>query len=194
MTTTSTTQILSGVEAPAPGVYAIDPSHSNLGVTARHLMISKVRGFFSGVAGSIVIADDPLASSVELTVQADTIDTRDAQRDGHLKGDDFLDVENHPELTFRSTRVEQVKNEKFRVTGDLTIRGVTKPVVLDGKFLGLQSSQNGAQRLGFEATTTINRLDYGVKWNRAAEGGGVMLGDDVKIDLFIEALKPQQRS
>jgi polyisoprenoid-binding protein YceI len=189
MTTTSTTQILAGVEAPAAGVYAIDPSHSNLGVTARHLMVSKVRGFFSGVSGSITIADDPLASSVELTVQADTIDTRDEQRDGHLKGADFLDVENYPELTFRSTKVEQVKNENFRVTGDLTIRGVTKPVVVELEYRGEAKDPWGGTRILFEARGEIDREEFGITWNAALETGGVLVSKKLAFEFETEAVK-----
>ncbi|HVM09061.1 MAG TPA: YceI family protein [Acidimicrobiales bacterium] len=189
MSTISTSNTLSGIETPATGTYAIDASHSNLVVTARHLMVSKVRGLFSGVSGTITIADDPLASNVEVVVQADTIDTREPQRDAHLKAADFLDVENHPEITFRSTSVEQVKGERFRLAGELTIRGVTKPVVLDFDYQGTFRDPWGGTRLGFEAKGEIDREDWDITWNAALETGGVLVSKKLTFEFELQAVK-----
>ena len=189
MSTQTTPKTITGIDVPPAGLYAIDGSHTNLGVTARHLMVSKVRGYFSEVAGTVTIADDPLASSVELTVKADTIDTRDAQRDGHLKGADFLDVENYPELTFRSTSVEQVKNEKFKVTGDLTIRGVTRPLTLDLEYQGTAQDPWGGSRIAFEAKGEIDREEFGITWNAALETGGVLVSKKLTFEFEGEAVK-----
>ena len=187
--TTSQTQPVSGIEVPPAGTYAIDGSHTNLGVTARHLMVSKVRGYFSDVAGTVTIADDPLASSVELTVKADSIDTRDAQRDGHLKSADFLDVENYPELTFRSTSVEQVKGETFRVTGDLTVRGVTRPVTVELEYQGTAKDPWGGSRIAFEAKGEIDREEFGITWNAALETGGVLVSKKLSFEFEGQAVK-----
>ena len=177
-----------------PNAWRIDKNHSELSYQIRHFM-SRVRGTFRDWKGTITLADAAKweTAAIDVQIQTASIFTDNERRDADLRSSNFFAADSFPTITFKSTRIER-NGDAGKIYGDLTIRGVTKPVVLDGKFLGLQSSQNGAQRLGFEATTTINRLDYGVKWNRAAEGGGVMLGDDVKIDIFIEALKPQQRS
>ena len=189
MSTHTTVQTVSGIEVPPAGTYAIDGSHTNLGVTARHLMVSKVRGYFSEVSGTVTIADDPLASSVELVVKADSIDTRDAQRDGHLKSADFLDVENFPELTFRSTNVEQVKNEKFKVTGDLTIRGVTRPLTLDLEYQGTAQDPWGGSRIAFEAKGEVDREEFGITWNATLETGGVLVSKKLSFEFEGEAVK-----
>jgi len=189
MTTTTNVTTISRIEIPEAGVYAIDGSHSNLGVTARHLMVSKVRGFFSDLSGTITIADNPSESSVEVLVKADSIDTRDAQRDGHLKSADFLDVENHPELTFRSTGLEQVAGETFRLNGDLTIRGVTRPVTFDLEYRGVAKDPWGGTRIAFEAKGEINREDFGITWNAALETGGVLVGKKLAFEFEVEAVK-----
>ena len=180
--------------APAdPNAWRIDPSHSDLSFSIRHF-VSRVRGTFGRWAGTIVIdTADITKGSVDVTIQATSIDTQNENRDNDLRSANFFEVEKFPTITFRSTKVEGSKDD-LTVTGDLTIRGVTKPVVLKGRYLGVTApDQRGTRRMGFEATTTINRLDYGVTWNRAVEGGGVMLGDDVRIDIMIEAMKSPPR-
>ena len=189
MTDTATTISLSGLELPEPGTYAIDASHSNLVVTARHLVVSRVRGWFSDVSGTITIDEDPLASSVEAAVGAASINTREEQRDAHLRAADFLDVENHPTITFHSTSVEQVKGDRFRLNGDLTIRGVTKPVALDFEYQGTFSDPWGGTRIGFEARGEIDREQWGMTWNAALETGGVLVSKKLSFDFELQAVK-----
>jgi polyisoprenoid-binding protein YceI len=180
--------------APAdPNAWRIDAGHSDLSFSIRHF-VSRVRGTFGKWAGTIIVDTmDVTKGSVDVTIQATSIDTQNENRDNDLRSANFFEVEKYPTITFRSTKVEGRKDD-LTVTGDLTIRGVTKPVVLKGRYLGVTApDQRGTRRMGFEASTTINRLDYGVTWNRAVEGGGVMLGDDVRIDIAIEAMKAAPR-
>jgi polyisoprenoid-binding protein YceI len=180
--------------APAdPNAWRIDAGHSDLSFSIRHF-VSRVRGTFGRWAGTIVVdTTDVTRGSVDVTIQANSIDTQSENRDNDLRSANFFEVEKYPTITFRSTKVEGRK-EDLTVTGDLTIRGVTKPVVLKGRYLGVTTpDQRGTRRIGFEASTVINRLDYDVTWNRAVEGGGVMLGDEVRIDIVIEAMKAAPR-
>jgi polyisoprenoid-binding protein YceI len=180
--------------APAdPNAWRIDPGHSDISFSIRHF-VSRVRGTFGRWAGTIVVDTmDITKGSVDVTIQATSIDTQNENRDNDLRSANFFEIEKYPTITFRSTKVEGRKDD-LTVTGDLTIRGVTKPVVLKGRYLGVTApDQRGTRRMGFEASTMINRLDYGVTWNRAVEGGGVMLGDDVRIDIVIEAMKATPR-
>lgn len=181
LSTTSVTAI-PGLVA---GTWVIDPSHSEVGFTVRHLMVSKVRGSFSGFAGTITVGDD--TASVSATIDAATINTRDENRDGHIKSGDFFDVENHPTWTFTSTAVKG-NGSNFSFTGDLTLRGVTKSVTLDAEFLGVNTDPWGNTKAGFEAKTTINRKDFGVEWNAPLETGGVLVGESVNIELTIQAV------
>jgi polyisoprenoid-binding protein YceI len=152
-------------------------------------MISKVRGGFNGFSGAIQIADVPEESSVEVSIDAASISTNDEQRDGHLRSADFFDAERYPALSFRSTGVEAVKGDHWKVTGDLTIRETTKPVVLDVTFDGAQTDPWGGARLGFSANTEIDREDWGLTWNQALETGGVLVGKKIKIELGVEATR-----
>jgi polyisoprenoid-binding protein YceI len=177
--------------APAPAAHAapvtweIDNAHSEVAFRIRHL-VSRVRGRFTQFAGTIVADPQNLAGgSVEVTIQTASISTDVDRRDNHLRSADFFDAANHPTITFKSTRVQQ-SGDAIKVYGNLTIRGVTKPVVLDGHFTGV-GGVAGRRRIGFEATTTVDRMDYGVSWNRAVEGGGALLGDEVEITLTVEA-------
>ncbi len=182
------------VVVPAdPNTWRIDAGHSDLSFSIRHF-VSRVRGTFGKWAGTIIVDTiDVTKGSVDVTIQGTSIDTQSENRDNDLRSANFFEVEKYPTITFRSTKVEGRKDD-LTVTGDLTIRGVTKPVVLKGRYLGVTApDQRGTRRMGFEATTTINRLDFGVTWNRAAEGGGVMLGDEVRIDIAIEAMKSAPR-
>jgi polyisoprenoid-binding protein YceI len=174
--------------ADTVATYRIDAGHSDISFRIRHF-VSRTRGTFNEWAGTI--RADPAdwsTGSVEVTIQAASIDTRHERRDSDLRSDNFFDVASYPTITFRSTRVE-ISGSNLTITGDLTIRDVTRPVVLNGVFLGSTGPGNVRERIGFEASTTINRLDYGVKWNRAIEGGGVMLGDEVEITIGIEAVR-----
>jgi polyisoprenoid-binding protein YceI len=170
------------------GVYGIDASHSNVDFTVRHLMISKVRGRFATVAGTIELAPGSnLPAAVDVRIDADSIDTREAQRDAHLRSADFFDVEKYPELTFKSTRVEGTP-EHFKLFGELSIHGVTREVVLAGEFGGRVTDPWGGERISFSATTKVNRKDFGLTWNQALETGGVVVSDEVSINLEVEAL------
>ncbi len=175
--------------APAPGSYTLDPSHSQVSFTARHLMVTKVRGRFPVVAGQLVIGEDPEQSSVEATIDVARVESGDPKRDEHLRSADFFDTENHPLATFRSTKVEDNGDGEFTLTGDLTIRGVTRPVDLPGEYLGTQVSPWGDTRIGFSAETEISRKDWGVEWNLALETGGVVVGDKIKLAIDAEWVK-----
>lgn len=169
-------------------VYAIDPSHSTVEFVVRHLMISKVRGRFNAFEGTIELAPgSSLPQAIDVKIDASTIDTREAQRDGHLKSADFLDVENFSHLKFVSSRIEGTP-DNFKVYGDLTLRGVTREVVLEGEFEGRTQDPWGGERVGYSATTKINRKDFGLVWNQALETGGVVVGDEVKIELNVEGV------
>lgn len=191
MTATQTvTRSVRGVDVPQPGSYELDASHTHVGFAVRHMMVSKVRGKFSDVRGTIEITDEPLDSSVTVTVGLGSIDTRDEQRDGHLRSPDFFDVDNHPDMTFHSTSVTRLSDDRYRVDGDLTIRGVTKQVSLDASFEGGLLDPYGNQRIGFSATGEISREDFGLTWNQALETGGVVVGKKVQIEIEAEATRP----
>ncbi len=174
-----------GTTLPAAGDWVIDASHSHVGFTVRHVMVSKVRGSFGTFSGTIHVAEQPQESSVEVTIDLASIDTRDEGRDAHLRSPDFFDVEQFPQATFRSTKVTG-DGAAWKVDGELTIRGVTRPVALEGEYLGSNKSPYGFQVAGFSAKTKINRKDYGLNWNAALETGGVLVGDEVKISLDLE--------
>ncbi len=172
------------------GSYTIDPTHSRVGFVARHAMVSKVRGSFNEFSGTGYFdAENPAASRVELTIQAASIDTRNADRDAHLRSNDFFDTENHPEIRFVSTAVEQVDGDTYRVTGDLTIKGVTKPVTVDLEYTGTAVDPYGNQRVGLEGRTTVNRKDWGVNWNAALEAGGVLVAEKVVLEFEVSAIR-----
>ncbi|MCC6929615.1 MAG: YceI family protein [Gemmatimonadaceae bacterium] len=168
--------------------WKIDPVHSELTFRIRHY-VTRVRGTFAKWDGSITADPASLANgSVSVSIDAKSIDTNNEMRDNHLRSNDFFATDSFPALTFRSSRVE-LKGESLKVFGDLTIRGITRPVVLEGSYNGVTKDAQGKDRMGFEATTRINRTDYKVAWNRAIEGGGVMLGDEVEINITIEAVR-----
>ena len=153
-------------------------------------MVTKVRGSFNEFEGSGYFdAENPTGSDLQLTIQAASIDTRNADRDGHLKGNDFFDMETYPEITFASTAVEQVDDSNYQVTGDLTIKGVTKPVTVDFEYTGTAVDPYQNQRIGFEGTTTVNRKDWGVNWNAALEAGGVLVGEKVALEFEVSAIR-----
>ncbi|GIU86714.1 MAG: polyisoprenoid-binding protein [Acidimicrobiia bacterium] len=177
------------------GTYEIDPAHSRIGFVARHAMVTKVRGSFDDFSGSGHFdAEHPGRSSLELTIRAASVDTRNADRDAHLRGADFLDVERYPMIGFRSTAVEQVDVTRFRVTGDLTIKGVTRPVTVDLEYTGAAVDPFGNQRIGFEGGATVNRKDWGLTWNLALEAGGVLVGEKVHLEFEVSAIRSPSAS
>jgi polyisoprenoid-binding protein YceI len=177
------------VASAAPESYKIDPNHSNVGFSIRHFF-SKVPGRFKTYDGTITLDPKDLSkTAVNVTIDAASIDTGVADRDKHLASPDFFDVAKFPKLTFVSTEVTPKDSTHATVKGNLTIKGVTKPVVLEAELLGVGPDPWGNQRGGFEAKTTINRQDFGVAWNKAVEGGGTLLGDDVEITLNVEAVR-----
>ena len=177
---------VSGV--PAPGTWTLDPAHTDVTFTARHLMVTKVRGRFPVTGGTITIAPDPLESSVEATIDVANLLSGDASRDEHLRSPDFFDTEQYPTASFRSTKVEDAGDGTFRVTGDLTVKGVTKPVTLELEYLGSINSPWGDQRAGFSATADVSRKEWGLEWNVALEAGGVVVGDKVRLHIDAEAV------
>lgn len=169
--------------------WKLDPAHTLVEFSAKHLMITTVKGRITDVEGTIVSDERELRnSSVEATLKAATIDTRTEQRDQHLRSADFLNADQFPEIRFKSTRIEGDK-DSFKLTGDLTIRGVTRPIVLDVQFEGRTKDPWGGDRVGFSATGKIDRREFGLTWNQALETGGVVVGNDVKINLEVEAVK-----
>ena len=172
----------------AVGTWNVDPSHSTVGFVARHLMISKVRGTFTAFTGTIEIAEDRLDSTVSASVDMASVSTGDEGRDGHLRTGDFFDVEQYPTMTFVSTGIRPDGGD-FVLTGDLTIKGVTRSVVFDLEFEGVAVDPWGNTKAGFTASTEISRKDFGLEWNVALEAGGVLVGDKVKIQLDIQAVK-----
>jgi polyisoprenoid-binding protein YceI len=171
------------------GDYTIDAAHTRLGFSARHAMVTTVRGQFGDFAGTAhVDAANPAASTVALTIQTASIDTGVADRDGHLKSGDFFDAEANPEITFVSTRVER-DGDDWAVTGDLTIKGVTKPVTVVFESTGSARDPFGNLRVGFEGATTINRKDWGLTWNAALETGGVLVSEKIKLEFDVSAIR-----
>ena len=184
---TTTPQALRNV--PAAGSYALDPSHSQVTFSARHLMVTKVRGRFPVTAGKLEIADDPQNSSVEATIDVSAVDSGDPKRDEHLRSADFFDVEHYPTVTFRSTKVVDKGAGEFTLEGELTVRDQTRPVTLEGEYLGTQASPWGDTRIGFSAETEISRKDWGLEWNVALETGGVLVGEEISLTLEVELLR-----
>ena len=161
--------------------------HTNLGFTVRHMAVSKVRGSFKTFEGTLELGDRPESSAVSLTIDARSVDTREAARDDHLRTNDFFDVENHPTWTFQSTRITPESPTEFKVDGDLTIRGVTRPVTLDVEFEGVVKDPYGMHRVGFSAKTSINREDFGVAFGAVMEAGGLVVAKKVDIEIDLEA-------
>ncbi|MDQ1386538.1 MAG: hypothetical protein QOG65_3917 [Actinomycetota bacterium] len=172
--------------APAAGSYELDQSHSHVSFSARHLMVTKVRGRFPVTGGKLVIADDPQKSSVEATIDVTAVESGDPKRDEHLRSVDFFDAENHPTVTFRSTKVEDHGDGEFTLEGDLTVKDTTRPVTLKGEYLGAQESPWGDTRIGFSAEVEVSRKEWGLEWNVALETGGVLVGDKVKLTIDAE--------
>ena len=176
--------------AALSGDYTIDTAHSRVGFVARHAMVTKVRGSFDEFEGSIHIdGETPEKSSGKVTIQAKSINTRNSQRDDHLRSNDFLDMDNQPEITFASTGIKQTGDADFVVSGDLSIRGVTKPVEIAFEYTGTATDPFGNERVGLEGSVVINRKDFGVSWNAALEGGGVLVSEKVTLEIEVSAIK-----
>jgi polyisoprenoid-binding protein YceI len=168
----------------------IDPSHTTIGFTVRHMVFAKVRGQFARFKGAIEIdRERPENSAVTAAIEAASIDTHEEKRDGHLRSPDFLDAERFPEIIFRSTGVRRGRGQTFQVVGDLTLHGVTRPVELDAEMLGEAQDPFGNARAGFTARTAIDRKDFGLKWNQVLEAGGVLVGERVDVELDVQAIK-----
>ncbi|MGH3318971.1 MAG: YceI family protein [Streptosporangiaceae bacterium] len=188
--TTGFTRTIEGRTTPAPGKYVIDPAHTRVGFVARHMMVSKVRGHFGEFEGSFTVGERPEDSSVNVTVHAASIDTNQPDRDGHLRSADFLHTEEHPTLAFRSTSVEPA-GDSWQISGDLTIRGTTRPAVLDVDFEGATADALGdpnKPRAGFTASTRVNRHDFGLAWDQRLETGGFVVGPAITIELEVEGV------
>ncbi len=184
MTTTTTTNQISGLVP-----WTVDPAHSEVSFTVRHMMVSKVRGSFKSFDAELIIADDPLESSVNATVDVASFDTGNADRDAHIRSADFLDLEQHPTMTYRSQAIRPEGGD-YVVDGELTLHGVTRPISLDLEVGGVTTDPYGNLRLGLSATAEINRRDFGIDISMPLEAGGVIVGDKVKISLDVAAIRP----
>jgi polyisoprenoid-binding protein YceI len=185
------TATVQSAPAGARTAWKLDPTHTLVEFSAKHLMITTVKGRISDLEGTIYSNEkDPKSSSVEVTLKAESIDTRTDQRDQHLRSADFLNAEEYPEIKFRSTRIEGTR-EEFKLTGDLTIRDVTRLITLDVRFEGETKDPWGGERVGFSATGKIDRRDFGLTWNQLLETGGIAVGNDIKIVVEVEAVKVQ---
>ena len=182
-------RVVDGVQLPAPGTYLLDPTHTRIGFIARHLMVTKVRGDFADFDGSITIDEDPAKSTAQASMRAISIGTGTADRDGHLRSGDFLEAEKYPELTFANARVVAQKGAKFRVLGDLTIKGVTKEVELQVELDGVVTDPFGNEKLAVTSHTEINREDFGMTWNAALETGGVLVSQKITIEIEAQAVR-----
>ena len=186
---TPITRIEDGTEVPVAGAYGLDASHSHVGFSVRHAMVSRTKGQFAEVTGTVHIAENPVESWVEVDIPVASLDSRDEKRDGHLLSADFFDAENHPSLHYRSTKVTPADDSRWVVEGELTIKGVTRPVGLEVTFEGGAKDPWGNSRIGFTAHAEVNREDFGLTWNQALETGGVLVGKQVKIDIEAEAVQ-----
>jgi polyisoprenoid-binding protein YceI len=175
-------------EIPVAGVYTIDPTHSSVEFVGRHLMITKVRGRFPEVSGAITVDEEPERSHVEVELAVASLDTGNAQRDGHLRSADFFDADRYPRITFRSTKVEPGASGTWAITGDLTVRDVARPVTLQVDFEGANVSPMGDERIALSAAAEVDREDWGLDWNVALETGGVLVGKRVRIELNVQAV------
>ncbi|MFE7572185.1 YceI family protein [Streptomyces sp. NPDC057539] len=186
----ATTATVDPALAALTGEYTIDPAHSTISFTVRHAMVTNVRGAFTEHEGSLSLdGTNPAASSASIDVSIASVDTGMADRDGHLRSADFFDAETFPKMSFRSTSVEQLDAETYRLAGDLTIKDVTRPLSIDLEFNGSATDPYGNERVGFEGSATILRSEWGLTWNAALETGGVMVSDKVKLSFDISAIK-----
>ncbi|CAM5522594.1 polyisoprenoid-binding protein [Streptomyces spiroverticillatus] len=176
--------------AALTGEYTVDASHTRIGFTARHAMVTNVRGAFTDLDGTLKLdGSNPSASEASITVRMTSIDTGSDDRDNHLRSGDFFDVETFPEMTFHSTKAEQLGGSDYRITGDLTIKDTTRPLSIDLEFNGSATDPFGNERVGFEGSATILRSEWGLTWNAALEAGGVLVSDKIKLNFDISAIK-----
>ncbi|ELP69436.1 YceI family protein [Streptomyces turgidiscabies] len=188
------TSSVATAEAPAlaalTGEYTIDPSHTTIGFTARHAMVTNVKGSFQEFEGTLHLdGTDPANSTASLDIKMDSIDTGSADRDGHLKSADFFRTDEFPTMTFRSTKAESLGGDDYRITGDLEILGTSRPISIDMEFNGAAKDPFGNERVGFEGKAEILRSDWGLKWNAALETGGVLVSDKIKLNFDISAIR-----
>lgn len=183
---TLATPISQTAAASSPSRWTIDPAHTDILFSAKHMMVTTVRGKFHEVDGTLVLDEsDPTRSTGEIRIAAASLNTGAAPRDAHLRSADFFDAENYPWITFRATAVEHIAGDDYRVTGDLTIRETTRPATFDATFLGFYTGMQGGRRAGFAARTRINRKDWGLGWNVALEAGGWLVGEEVTIEIEV---------
>lgn len=178
-----------GVTVPAPGTFVIDPAHTRVGFVAKHLMVTKVRGSFGEVEGVVTVPADPTQASAEATMQSASITTGSPDRDAHLKSGDFLQIEEHPTVTYRSTGISGVKGDVFTVQGELTIKGVTRPVELAVEIDGVAADPWGGERVSITARGEIDREDFGLTWNVALESGGVLVSKKVTLEIEAQGVR-----
>ena len=172
--------------------WQMDKAHTEIQFAIRHMMISNVRGRFEDFSGTFEVDEaDPTQSKIEVVIQAASINTKESQRDDHLRSADFLDIEQYPTITFKSTSIEKIDDQHGRMVGDLTIKNITKEVVLDVEYAGQIKSPYGVISAGFTATTKINRKDWGLTWNVALETGGILVGEEVRINIELELMKQE---
>jgi len=179
---------ITGIEQLEPGTWQVDTSHSSVEFTARHLMVSKVRGRFTSFSGTLEITEDPLQSSLRASVEMGSVETHDEKRDGHLRSADFFDVENHPQMTLVSTGIRP-EGDHYVLSADVTALGVTRPVDFNLEFSGVARDPWGGTRAGFTATAEVNRTDWGLEFNVPLDGGGLLVGEKVRVTLEVEAVK-----
>lgn len=184
-----TTMEVQATGTPVPGTWVVDKSHTRLGFVAKHLMVTKVRGSFTDFEGSVTIGSTPDESSAEAVIKTASLTTGDDKRDGHLHSPDFLDVEKYPEMRFRSTKIEQKSDDEFQIEGDLTIKDITNPVVMDVTFEGVVGDPWGGERAGFSGVAEIDREAWGMTWNAALETGGVLVSKKVKLELDVQLIR-----
>ena len=182
------------VVIPPPGEYVIDQPHTTISFVAKHMMVSRVRGYFREFSGSIQVAEDPLQSWAEIAIRATSVDTGTEMRDNHLRSRDFLISEENPEITFRTTRLEHIEGPSFRAYGDISIAGVSRPLVLDVEYEGAIPDTKGGTRIALSAHGEIDREEFGITWNQALETGGVLVGRKVKLELEVAAVHPASQS
>ena len=174
----------------AATTWAIDPAHTDIQFSAKHMMVTTVRGKFAGVSGALELDEaEPVRSTGRVTIAAASLSTGVDQRDVHLRSADFLDVEHHPEITFAATSIEPVRDSHYRVAGDLTIRGTTRPFTFDVEYLGVYAGLDGGRRAGFHARGTVNREAFGLTWNVALETGGWLVGRDIRLEIDVAAVE-----
>ena len=186
ITTTKRDLIMSVLATLPAGTFNIDPSHSRVGFSARHAMVTKVRGSFNDYTGAAVVADGVASINIEINVAS--VDTRSADRDGHLQSPDFFDVANFPKITFASTSVKESGSDKLAVEGNLTIKDVTKPITIDFEYSGTATDPFGNARFGFEGVAEINRKDFGLTWNAVLETGGILVSENIKLEFEISTI------